>query len=402
MQKEKIVEKNITWLINFIFQIFLFLPRNKKIWIFGAWEGEKYSDNSRYFYEYLFENNIDKKIKLIWITSNKKLISEVKNCYYSNSMKGIFYKLRAGVVFYTNGIYDLGKYDLSNGAYRVSLWHGMPLKKIYFSSNDFTQKEGFKAIMKKIKWKLYNPVKRDLTISTSKEMNEKLIKCFNIKDENIVITGQPRNDILISYRDLEIKKLIKNKDLFLKIKDKKVVSYIPTYRANEILNKKLYERINSIINNKKLNKLLIENNSIFLIKLHYLMEMNIQEKNTIKIINDRDIDSVQGLLKVTDILITDYSSVFIDFVLQENKKLIFYGFDLKEYLNNDTGIFYNYETIFECSVKTEENLIKKIEELLKVKSGNVKEINYLFNKESKDFKNFSKKVYEEIKKRINL
>ena len=65
--------KYFYFFINIILKILYFFPKDKNIWIFGAWHGYRYSDNSRYFYEYLKEIDY-KKVRLIWITKNKALL----------------------------------------------------------------------------------------------------------------------------------------------------------------------------------------------------------------------------------------------------------------------------------------------------------------------------------------
>lgn len=74
--KKNYLNNKFFWGINVFFNICKIIPKNKKIWIFGAWQGDKYSDNSRYFYEYLMKKNLDKELKIIWITCNKDILKK--------------------------------------------------------------------------------------------------------------------------------------------------------------------------------------------------------------------------------------------------------------------------------------------------------------------------------------
>ena len=404
------MKKNYTgnkffWILNIILMIVVIIPKNKRIWIFGAWEGEKYSDNSRYFYEYLIKNNLDKNLKMIWITNNKKVINNlnIKTVYLANSFKGIWYKLRAGVVFYTNGMYDFGRVDLSKGAYKVALWHGMPLKKVFYANNSYEYSSKGIKCLKYIKNYLYNQLERNLTISTSKEMSKNLKECFRIEDDEIIITGQPRNDLLVCEEKIKIGEILSNVKFKYKKEFEKIITYMPTYRANPILSNGLKENIISLVKNNRLKEELKNKNILLIIKLHYLMELEIDNKNeNIIFLRDKDIECTQKLLKITDILITDYSSVFIDFILQKNKNLIFYGFDSEEYFENDMGLFYKYEKIFDEIIKTEVELVNKIKEVLNNNQSNTEKINEFFNKESKDFNSFSEKLYEYLLKYLKF
>ena len=403
------MKKYIYVIINILLRILILFPKNKKIWIFGAWQGDKYSDNSRYFYEYLRNNDISQKIKLIWITSDKELLKKLENeteVYFNNSLKGIWYRLRAGINFYTNGMQDFGEIDLSNGSYRVALWHGMPLKKIYFASNKFeNQSNKFIKILKTIKNKLYFRAERNLTIATSEECKEKLKKCFSFcKNNEFIISGQPRNDILVSKN---IKFLLKE---VIKVKNypnnfSKIVTYMPTYRSIEKLKKEQIKRIESLLKNKKFQKFLKENNILFIVKLHYLMKIDRYFSNeNIIFLNDSEVECTQKLLKLTDVLITDYSSVFIDFVLQEEKSTVFYGYDSEEYfLEDEAGLFYDYNNLVKNYLVKEENrLLEKLKEILDDKKGNNKELNRFFNKETYMMNNFSKNVLDFLKQKFSV
>lgn len=403
--KKNYLNNKFFWGINVFFNICKIIPKNKKIWIFGAWQGDKYSDNSRYFYEYLMKKNLDKELKIIWITCNKDILKKpnIKKSYLANSLKGIWYKLRAGVVFYTNGMYDFGRIDLSKGAYKVALWHGMPLKRIYFAGNKYIKYSKWQKILRKIKNALYSNIDRDLTISTSKEMSKNLKECFRIEDDEIIITGQPRNDLLVCEEKIKIEEILSNVKFKYKKEFEKIITYMPTYRANPTLSNGLKKNIISLVKNNRLKEELENKNALLIIKLHYLMELKIDDKNeNIIFLRDKDIECTQKLLKITDVLITDYSSVFIDFILQKNKNLIFYGFDSEEYFESDMGLFYKYENIFDEIIKTEAELVNKIKELLNTDESNTEKINEFFNKESKNFNSFSEKLYKYLLKYLKF
>jgi len=75
----------------------ILVPRNKNIWVFGVWYGQRYSDNSMYLFEYVTKH--DSTIKAIWVTKNKgvkqHLIKKGHSCYMAYSLKGIYHCLRS-------------------------------------------------------------------------------------------------------------------------------------------------------------------------------------------------------------------------------------------------------------------------------------------------------------------
>ena len=104
------------------------IKRDSKTWVFGSWNGEKYNDNSMYFFEYV---NRFTKIKAYWITKSKNVYKELKNrnfnVEYANSFKGIYITLIAKYFFISWGKTDINNY-FTNGGLLFNLWHGNPIK----------------------------------------------------------------------------------------------------------------------------------------------------------------------------------------------------------------------------------------------------------------------------------
>ena len=82
------------------------------------------------------------------------------------------------------------------------------------------------------------------------------------------------------------------------------------------------------------------------------------------------------LLCVTDVLITDYSSVFYDFA-SAKKPMLFYMYDLDEYINETRGLYVGVETLPGPILKNNKELIDALE--------NIEQYDYEHNKKLKDF-----------------
>ena len=170
-----------------------FVPRSKRICVFGAWYGQKYSDNSKWLYEYILQHKPE--IKSIWITKNRDVYNMLrttgKPVYMSKSLKGIWFCLRAKYIFITSTQNDVNKYFL-NGSKQIWLWHGMPLKKIVYCG-DYANISIFQ--------KLFNPyeaVKPYATITSSDYFTSYLQAAFRLPKERIWGTGLPRCDVFFT------------------------------------------------------------------------------------------------------------------------------------------------------------------------------------------------------------
>lgn len=370
----------IEWVINNLLKVLKVLKRDPQLWVFGAWGGDYYSDNSKYLFEYVLKSQ--NNINAVWITKNRtvkeRLTEQGMSCFLYNEFQGIKTRLKAKVVFYTNGINDIGKYDLSHGAIRVALWHGMPLKRMYFAQERFDYKSNFnlRKYLRYVVLKAYNRFGRDITIATSEAAKDLLIKCFEVEPESVYITGQPRNDVLFNDRNEdEVKKLLGHNT------DEKFILYIPTWRTLNQVDPFLNNIIINLINDAELNREIKKNKLKLYIKPHPKVIIKEQGNNNIVILNNRFSLDTQMLLRASDILITDYSSAFIDYALLSRPIYFF----LPDYGTNQkfvNGLFYSYEEIsksFISNIDELKSLLTNLDDYIELGLENVGLINSIYN-----------------------
>lgn len=373
--------------------------RKKEKWVFGSWYGEKYSDNTKYLYEYVIKNH--KNIDAIWISKDKIIVNEINNnggkAFVYGTWKANFNVATSKIVFMTQKYLDLAPIYLIGGAIKVQLWHGVAFKKIGYDSFEVK-----KNILKKINQKVQNLLFRyDIHIASSEEYKNKLSKAFRIDKHQIIDVGQPRNDTFFDKKYISETKNIVLINLYKKykieLKNKKIITYLPTFRDKKSINFDFNYLKDS--DNRKLMKILDKHNCVIIQKPHYVNSKqenkNSNEKNN-RILNlALDIDT-QHLLLSSDILITDYSSCYFDFLLF-NRPIIHYVYDYDEYKNNDRGLYYsieeakggavsyNFEELLQCLEKylNDESSDESIR-----KSATAKFINYENGKSSEKITNY--------------
>ncbi len=313
------------------------IPRNRSLWVFGAWYGEKYSDNARVLFEYVNLNQPD--IEAIWLTKNDKVYKKLKErgikVELSNSFKAIFYSLRAGVVFYSSGKGDVNNYFI-NGALLVNLWHGAPLKRIGLDDN-FSSSQQKNLILKYLLPFKYE-YDIDYILNSSDIFIDKMSSAFNVKKNNVITTGFPRNDLFWSADSDDILTTIN-----AKFNKPFKILYLPTFRS---ISQKFKPFEKYSFDKDVWNDFLCENNMVFISKGHFVDGSVGDNNKSDRIIHlsDESLDELYVMLKDIDILITDYSSVFFDFLLT-NKPIIFAPFDMDEYLGNSRKFYFNYEEV---------------------------------------------------------
>jgi len=355
----KIISFNLTRIIGF------FTIKNDSIWVFGERAGHLYMDNSKYLFEYISEHK--KEIRAIWFTANKHIYEEIKSkgyeVYYFNSFNAYLIAFRAKAYIITHNLEDICNYSLSR-AKVFFLFHAMPLKitgdsKTTDVINDAQKVSKFTLLKRKVIQSLTTVDCIKLSpffIATSEITKETIEKTF--KQNNVIITGQP--DDAIFYSNIS-KDIILKKYGLEKLIDHKIILYLPTFRDN----KTKFDHSIVDISDESLHNLLNDNNAVILEKCHSNEINSVNDNNNNSVImNISKINlDIQELLSITDILITDYSSCYFDFLFTE-RPVIFYNYDYEEYMQY-RGLFYDYNEIAAGDkVRTIQSLTQSIKKYL--------------------------------------
>ena len=372
---------------------YLFYKVDDKTIFFESFGGASASCSPKAIYNYLIENKDYKDYKFIWAFKDPKkdhLIKKNKNLTIVKSKSKDYYKyLSKSKYWIVNSLLDLSVIKKKNQIY-VQCWHGTPLKKlrcdITVTGSVLNTKEEV------IKRNNLDVAKIDYFISPSKYSTEKFTSAFNLKNlnkENIIIEkGYPRNDKLINYTQNDIND-IKEK---LNIKtNKKIILYAPTFRDDEHKSGLGYTyKLN--IDFDKLKKELGKD-YVILFRAHYFIA-NSFDFNKYKdfVYNVSDYDDINDLYIISDLLITDYSSVFFDYAILK-RPILFYMYDYKNYKTKLRDFYLDLKELPGPIIEKQEDLVKDI-----------KQIDKVFNKYKEYYQTFNKKFnpYEDGKSSIRV
>ena len=161
-------------------------------WIFSSSFNTKFNYNSKYLFEYVIKN--EPSIKPLYVINDDALRTRLQKKYgekyfiEAKSTQGIKQVLKAGVWFTSAGlpVYGLG---LNRKRLIVNLWHGVPLKKIALLEENASK-------FKKIYFKYLFSNNYSFIITTSKKLTNLMSRSFGVKEEQVKVLGQPRNDVL--------------------------------------------------------------------------------------------------------------------------------------------------------------------------------------------------------------
>ncbi|WP_428353296.1 CDP-glycerol glycerophosphotransferase family protein [Methyloprofundus sp.] len=236
-----------------------------------------------------------------------------------DSFKLIFYLYHANRIISTHGLWMIpDEFGILKKLTRKTL----KAKRIMLGHGVRFIKNG-----RKFYHKSYFPL-NDLWVTASPIENALLIKDYGYFEDDITVTGYPRFDSLIDISDQS--------------RWNNMILYMPTFRdkekwlQDEFKDTELYRRVLDLMNDKQLNHFLQEKDCHLAIYLHqdiqnYSKYLDQYADDRIHIMRQGDL-SVTELLKMSKLLITDYSNVMFDFIYM-NKPFISYHFDYQEFIN---------------------------------------------------------------------
>ncbi|CNH13188.1 CDP-glycerol glycerophosphotransferase family protein [Yersinia pekkanenii] len=294
-QVVRVIKKTVSILSRLI-------PKNDKKIIFKS--RPDLSGNAKALSDFIISNHPNYKV--IWIVEDDGKFNNISfDVIKTGTIKSLYHYFTSKYIVTTHN--EMIGTKATSQIY-ISLWHGMPLKKIcYLGEFDNVGMEDFSAHR----------------IATSEVMRSIISACFREKANNVYITGQPRNDFLFQYQPLDFISTIPNTT-------KKKIIYAPTFRQNQKALK--YSDGTPIVNNnflrvidfdiKLLDIFLETNNAELFIKLHPFEEetfISVELTKNITIIKTETLQTrnldINHLLSNMDILITDYSSLYFDYML---------------------------------------------------------------------------------------
>jgi len=343
--KETIL-KNAEILWGYPLYFFSFLCfRNRNKWVVGSENG--FVGNAKFFL--LDETTLDSGKEIYWICASKKELETVRRVYpracYRWSWAGIRHSLTAKVYVYTHHLADINFWT-SGGARAVNLWHGVGIKNVEFKTTVGNAGRIYRK--KNLLARIYLPYlfrRPDLMLSTSPMMTKHFSECFRISERDCVEDMYPRCKPFFWSSDKLEKFIYANEDapvveLYEKMQHfDRVYLYMPTWREDRSDFIKA-----SGIDFGRLNVVLQKKQALFLLKLHPAtnLEMDLGSYSNISVV-DRNID-IYPLLPATDVLVTDYSSIYYDYVLMKEKRTLLFPFDYSDYIKQDRDLAFDFDT----------------------------------------------------------
>ena len=340
-----------------VFVCSLVWPRDERLWVFGARGGEAFLDNSKHLYLHVLESCPN--VRPVWLAKDDELVVELDSlgyeAYHAHSARGTYLNLRAELVFVSHGVADVNRW-CCGGATVVCLWHGVALKQLGWDHSYGTGS---------LPWQLLQRCKRAITdrysyfTVTSEAMVEPFVSAFGLDPKQVVVTGYPRNDALVDGEPvpgLAADKRVREM-LAAVPSESDILLYLPTYHAAT------EEYVIDHLDLSMLDEFLRRIDAYLLVKLHPSERLDTDFTAFGRLVPLPGTADAYSILPETDALITDYSSVYFDYLLLD-KPTVFYPFDLDDY-RSERGFYLNYEMVTPGPIASDfEELCSSIEAVL--------------------------------------
>lgn len=339
--------------------------------------------NNKFLFLYAQENSI----KSLMLTNNEEQYEELKNLgfrvYLLNSFLAYFYLAISKFVIVDQGDNSSLLNHLSSRQKIVQQWHGVPLEHM----------------------NLLVDIQYDYFISTSEYVSNTSFSYVFLSKE-FISCGYARNDVFLKKDHTPSDLIFTDKDVYSLAKNKygtkeKIIVYMPTFRESDFgkqdsqFNKLALEFVSL---NEELKKI----DTYMIIKLHPFVMIFYKDLINESTYSNIFFHNIQGdiypILKYTDILITDYSSVYADYLLL-NRPIIFYLYDHENCSKMAHGYLYEFDEVSPGEkAYTQEELIKIIS---KINNGNDKFSNRRIELQNKFFSNNDEYSAERVMKVLN-
>lgn len=336
------------------FTKYIKLPIEENKIFINSQQGNNLSGNMFYIIKELVKNPQYKNFKIYVLCNEEKIENFTQKLkYYElynrctlviNDTKEYPKALATAKYLFTDTSFA-SYYIKRKGQVYLNTWHGTPLKTLgRATANDFYDIANLQK----------NFAIADYVLYPNQYMKEHMLQDYmlpNIAKGKILLCGYPRNEIFL---DEDRRKKLKEK---LKLKDKELIAYMPTWRGNvrKVQLKKQIKVIEEYLYDIETH---LKENQLLYVSLHPYVGNNINFELFEKIKPFPSQIETYDFLNICDTLVTDYSSVFFDYALT-NKKIILFAYDKEEYFK-DRGVYFELEKLPFPIVESVQDLVEQI------------------------------------------
>lgn len=337
------IKRYLALVIIFVFNC---LPIKKnKIFLFSYY-GSQYGDSPKYITEHILKNYPKDKFDVVWAFNDLQDKAHLNGFRKVKTMSlRYFYELSTSKVIITN-FRTTDLFLKRKNQYYIQTWHSsLRLKQIEKDAEESLPKQYIQMAKK-------DSLKCDLLLSGCEYSTQIFKRAFWYKGD-IFEYGIPRNDLLFHNNSLLRSYVLQKLNIEA---GKKVVLYAPTFRKGNSL--EVYNLNYAKVIEKLKSK--FQGEWVLLVKLHpHLLNKTGQLLEDNNVIDVTSYDDIQELLSISDVLITDYSSLMFDYSITQ-RPCFLYVPDVREYIKKDRNLYFDLNELPFINAESNDDLLDQI------------------------------------------
>lgn len=336
----------------FIWILSLFVRVNKKKILFVSFGGQKYDDSPKELYLKIKDDPYFSKYELVWAFHSPNLFETGCKKVKIDTLK-FYITALSSKIWINNSSVERGLKLRRRKTIEINSWHGTPLKKMGEDIHDnksFKNKKNHKGIR--------------IFCSQSEYDREIFTRLFDVNKESILISDLPRNDPLLKYTEKKNEEIKESLSIPC---DKKVILYAPTFREfnrDKLNNCYIKPPVDFLKWQQKLG-----DKYVLLFRAHYEVARVLGIEDNSFVYNVSGYHCLNDLMSISDMVISDYSSIYFDYAILERPMLNF-SYDYDEY-SKIRGLYLDIKAEMGCNVNLDEDSL--LEEIVNLNEEEYKE-----------------------------
>ncbi len=328
------------------------VPRDPRLVVMGS-PLDRFADNAAYLFLHMSEHADG--LETVWISGSSDVVGRLRSQGYRAerrwSRRGVLATVRAGTFVYAGYRSDINAW-LSHGARTVSLWHGLPIKRV--ESSIGSPGESQSRLAARVA-RIGREAPPDFLLSSSDFVTECFSDWFNVPADHCWELGYPRSDHLVAAPDRPPAALVWHDEVWERLTaGTRVVGLFLTWRddlVDDVVDEALVRRLVDTCERE---------GAVLVYKAHYNVAPTAVPQKCVLIPGDADLHAYLGLC---DVLITDYSSIALDFLLMR-RPVVYYMPDLEHYAKH-RGLAIDPETLPGILTRDQSSLLKAVESVVR-------------------------------------
>ncbi|MCT2535127.1 CDP-glycerol glycerophosphotransferase family protein [Aquibacillus koreensis] len=346
----ELVISSYLFIFRIFFNLFKLFPQKEKTTFVAS-----FGDNIDYVIHELKQLNDDEIVilkktscRVDFSTDESQKVLDFETTNLIHFVQSIYHIATSKVVFIDNYFGFLSVTDFKPNVVCVQLWHAAGAIKQFGLLDPSIVNRSERARQRFID--VYS--RFTYVVVGSEKMSSIFRSSFGVQNENILRTGIPRTDFFFN------KKLVNDikhslHESYPIINDKKVIMYAPTYRDSQLNSANIALEIETMYQE-------LGDDYVLFLRLHPAIKGKFDNKYPEFVYDLSDYEDINHLLLVTDLLITDYSSIPFEYSLL-GKPMIFFTYDLESY-TNERGFWEDFESNLPGPIaRTTEEVIQQIQ-----------------------------------------